>query len=148
MFWLVAPEHSSPTLEDITQLQATKVIMPESSKYCQICDISVNSELHMRLHLTGAKHTKKLRQLGEPPYTEVPDTLSQCIMKESTKHQPPKKVSISENNTSKVDYSVFRTPSGQYYCNVCNLSVTSEVMLSQHMSSKKHIKTIAASKKK
>lgn len=119
----------------------------DPSKYCQICDISVTSEMHMRLHLTGAKHSKKLRQLGEPPYTEALDTISQCIIEDTIK-PTPKKILNCDNGISKVDYSVFRTPSGQYYCNICNLSVTSEVMLAQHMISKKHLKTSAASKKR
>lgn len=122
----------------------------DPSKYCKLCDISVTSEMHMRLHLAGAKHAKKLRQLGEPPYTEEPHTLSQCILDESILVRPKAKPIVNVNanvfdggaaTVPAIDYSVFRTPSGQYYCQVCDLSVTSEVTLSQHFASKRHLKT-------
>lgn len=108
------------------------------TKYCKMCDISVTSEMHMRLHLAGAKHAKKLRQLGEPPYTEELHTLSQCILDDAPAKRP-KTTTPQEGST--MDFSVFRTPSGQFYCQVCDLSVTSEVTLSQHFASKRHIKT-------
>lgn len=127
------------------QLVATSSSV-DPAKYCNLCDISVNSELHMRLHLAGAKHAKKLRQLGEPPYTEEPHTLSQCILDESILGRPKLKVIVNAVDSVApaaplIDYSVFRTPSGQYYCQKCNLSVTSEVTLSQHFASKRHLKT-------
>lgn len=136
-----------PTIEPIPNVQGDGVA--DLSKYCEICDISVTSEMHMRLHLNGAKHAKKLRQLGEPPHTDAPDTLSQCIMNEptTTKTKRPKHMAPVENPAS-TDFSVFRTPSGQYYCQVCDLSVASELTLSQHFSSKRHIRTMSLSKRK
>lgn len=136
-----APE---PIIVPQIQMDATAA---DLSKYCDVCDISVTSEMHMRLHLNGAKHAKKLRQLGEPPHTDGPDTLSQCIMNESTTTKRPKHNPIGEN-MGNTDFSVFRTPSGQYYCQVCDLSVTSEVTLSQHFNSKRHIRTMSMSKRK
>lgn len=124
--------------KEIAHLQTLQAAPADLTKYCEICDISVTSEMHMRLHLSGAKHAKKLRQLGEPPYTEVPHTLSQCIIEEPSIKRP--KNTIAPDGST-VDYSVFRTPSGQYYCQVCDLSVTSEMSLSQHFASKRHIKT-------
>lgn len=120
----------------------------ETGKYCKICDISVTSEMHMRLHLTGAKHAKKLRQLGEPPYTESPDTLSQSLNNDRFFSKVYKNLLVDDGNGFKADYSVFRTPSGQYYCQVCDTTATSELMLSQHFGSKKHLKTAAAAKRK
>lgn len=136
----------------MSELQSTATASQsvDPSKYCKLCDISVTSEMHMRLHLAGAKHAKKLRQLGEPPYTEEPPhTLSQCILDGSIQNRPKMKAITNGNATEHsvgattplIDYSVFRTPSGQYYCQVCDLSVTSEVTLSQHFASKRHLKT-------
>lgn len=154
-------ETSLPQSEVILELQpATASQVLDPAKYCKLCDISVTSEMHMRLHLAGAKHAKKLRQLGEPPYSEEPHTISQCIQEESIPIRPKMKVQVNLNanthvnasangnatdcastTTPIIDYSVFRTPSGQYYCQVCDLSVTSEVTLSQHFASKRHLKT-------
>ena len=36
------------------------------------------------------------------------------------------------------EMSIYRTPSGQFYCSPCNLSVNSESQFVQHRSSKKH----------
>lgn len=124
---------------EVAHIQTVKVPAIDASKYCEICDISVTSEMHMRLHLAGARHAKKLRQLGEPPYSEAPHTLSQCIMEDPPKIRP--KCNATESGASSIDFSVFRTPSGQYYCQVCDLSVTSEITLSQHFASKRHLKT-------
>lgn len=143
-----ASETSSVQSDVIPLHQVTASPSVDPAKYCKLCDISVTSEMHMRLHLAGAKHAKKLRQLGEPPYTEKPDTLSQCILDESILVRSKNKTNINANAVDSVaaaapliDYSVFRTPSGQYYCQVCDLSVTSEITLSQHFSSKRHLKT-------
>lgn len=138
-----------------SHLQIVNASTDESGKYCKLCDISVTSEMHMRLHLVGAKHAKKLRQLGEPPYADVPHTLSQCILEETTAKRPKHINTVTANavvassaavasdgGANAVDYSVFRTPSGQYYCQMCDLSVTSEVTLAQHFASKRHIKSI------
>lgn len=130
------------TPDEIAVLKAMKEVAREPGKYCEICDISVNMESHMRLHLAGAKHAKRLRQLGEPPYEEPNAMISQCLDMTPIPKRP------KTENVSGFDYSVFRTPSGQYYCNVCNLSVTSEVMLAQHMASKKHMKTMATPRRK
>lgn len=139
------PTITSPTSDEMVKLQSLKAPAIELSKYCKLCDISVTSAMHMRLHLAGAKHAKKLRQLGEPPYTELSHTISQCISDESitcSKNVVPIDAIDHSARSSSVDFSVFRTPSGQYYCKVCDLSVTSEVTLSQHFASKRHMKTI------
>ncbi|XP_031622680.1 zinc finger protein 346-like [Contarinia nasturtii] len=132
------------SVDEIAHLKNLNTSSVDVSKYCNLCDIFVTSEMHMHLHLAGAKHAKKLRQLALPPYSEVSHTLSQCILDGS--NQSP---SINSNademlasGSSSVDYSVFRTPSGQYYCQCCDLSVSSEVCLSQHFSSKRHMKTV------
>lgn len=39
---------------------------------------------------------------------------------------------------AKKDYSIYRTPSGNFYCALCNLSVNSENQFVQHMASRKH----------
>lgn len=112
------------------------------SRYCEVCNVSVNSDIHLQLHLNGSRHSKKLRQIGAPPYAPPNDTLSHCFML-NYEHM------LNGNRKSKeIDYSEYRTPSGQYYCKVCNIALLSEVLLSQHFGSKKHIKTAAAAKAK
>lgn len=130
------------TNEELAKLESSSVTAkPAINRHCEICDVSVTSDVHMQLHLNGAKHAKKLRQLGAPPYTPVQDTLSQCFMANYEQNQ-------NKKSSKSIDYSVYRTPSGQYYCLVCNITVTSEVLLDQHFGSKKHLRTASLAKKK
>lgn len=137
----------------------------DPNKYCEICNISVTSEIHMKLHLNGQKHAKKLRLLGAPPHADKDDTVSQSLMSPPPPSTQPILAGSKNKNKSsddgyadamstaayanqKCDYSVYRTPSGQYYCQVCDITVVSEVLLSQHFNSKKHYRNVASSKKK
>lgn len=47
---------------------------------------------------------------------------------------------ISSPQPERKSTSICRTPSGQYYCQVCNLSLNSEVQFLQHLESKRHLK--------
>lgn len=94
---------------------------------CYICNVCVTSEQQMVIHKNGAKHKKKLKLLEAPSKVEVPN--SNSILS-----------SLSSTTVSKTDLSVFRTPSGFYYCNPCNLTLNSEVQFKQHLDSKKHKK--------
>ena len=48
------------------------------------------------------------------------------------------KTKAQGNLSKRTDYSAFRTPSGQYYCAACNLSLNSDSQFGQHQTSKKH----------
>ena len=37
-----------------------------------------------------------------------------------------------------LDFSMYRTPSGKYYCSACNMTLNSDVQFAQHIESKKH----------
>lgn len=89
---------------------------------CDLCGVSANRQDQLETHKRGARHLRMLRLNGLP----VPE-------------------SVSENETSPsvpvpgpIDYSIYRTPSGQYYCAPCNLSLNSESTFAQHVESKKH----------
>lgn len=36
-----------------------------TNRYCEVCDISVTSDQQMETHITGQKHQKKCKQIGE-----------------------------------------------------------------------------------
>ena len=138
------PETSDVVTEDTTaarpetEFPAIPTIPPavDSKKFCEICSISVTSEQHMRLHLNGAKHAKKLKTLDLPPYSE--NVSENTIL---TSLMPSCHTSRAwSGSPSKRDYSVFRTPSGQYYCPCCNVTLPNENLIEQHFNSKKHLK--------
>ncbi|XP_063695494.1 zinc finger protein 385C-like isoform X2 [Culicoides brevitarsis] len=84
-----------------------------SGRYCEICDISVTSDQQMETHISGQKHQKKCKQIG---------------------------ITTELSPRSRSDFSSCRTPSGQYYCISCDMTVATEALYSSHIQSKKHIK--------
>lgn len=44
-----------------------------------------------------------------------------------------------------LDYSIYRTPTGSYYCKTCNITLSTELMFVQHLGSKKHSKNVKIS---
>lgn len=51
--------------------------------------------------------------------------------------------SVMNQKDATKDLSVFRTPSGYFYCKLCNLSLNSEIQFKQHLNSKNHAKKLA-----
>lgn len=48
---------------------------------------------------------------------------------------------VNESKCAK-DLSVFRTPSGYFYCKLCNMSLNSSAQFTQHLNSKNHAKKV------
>lgn len=87
---------------------------------CDLCGVSANRQDQLETHKRGARHLRMLRLNGLP----VPEPVSENDATPST--------------PGPIDYSIYRTPSGQYYCAPCNLSLNSESTFAQHVESKKH----------
>ncbi|XP_012139536.2 zinc finger protein 346 [Megachile rotundata] len=87
---------------------------------CDLCGVSANRQDQLETHKRGARHLRMLRLNGLP----VPEP---GVENETTPATP-----------GPIDYSIYRTPSGQYYCAPCNLSLNSESTFAQHVESKKH----------
>lgn len=87
---------------------------------CDLCGVSANRQDQLETHKRGARHLRMLRLSGLPVPESVADNENAS--------------SVSEP----IDYSIYRTPSGQYYCAPCNLSLNSETTFAQHVESKKH----------
>lgn len=50
---------------------------------------------------------------------------------------------MNKQNDNVKDLSVFRTPSGFFYCKLCNMTVNSEIQFKQHLNSKNHAKKLS-----
>ncbi|KAB0790952.1 hypothetical protein PPYR_02752 [Photinus pyralis] len=98
---------------------------------CYVCNVCVTSEQQLEIHKNGSKHKKKMKLL------EVPQS---PVEAPHPHHDNTILSTLSCPSISKKDLSVFRTPSGFYYCNPCNLTLNSEVQFKQHLDSKKHKK--------
>uniref|UniRef100_A0A1A9VRK9 C2H2-type domain-containing protein n=1 Tax=Glossina austeni TaxID=7395 RepID=A0A1A9VRK9_GLOAU len=124
---------------------------PDNLLFCSMCSVSVTSALQMAMHLNGIKHKKKLQKTGGE---------STKVANESNTDQPATTCfQLQENVLSTVlqadstttdpsDLSMYRTPSGQFYCKVCNTTMTNVPSLQQHLSGKRHLKAQAEEKAK
>ncbi|KYB27100.1 Zinc finger matrin-type protein 3-like Protein [Tribolium castaneum] len=98
---------------------------------CELCNITTTCQEQLESHYNGQKHRKKLKQQA---------------MEGVPVGSPHDSILTSVLTADAGDCSVYRTPSGQYYCQTCNCSSNSEVQFKQHLHSKNHLKK--ASQKK
>lgn len=102
--------------------------------YCAVCNIAVSAKTEMAKHLAGTKHAKKLKASGASPVPPAPewptaagtaagDTIARSVMQKAPAFG---------------DISVYRTPTGKYYCRRCNLTIEDAHTFGQHLQSKKH----------
>ena len=102
--------------------------------FCDVCGINATSQGQLTMHLSGRNHKMKFakKNMHGSDHSGSMNQIQLSIKSEST----------GEYNTKKVpkmkDYSIYRTPSGNFYCALCNLSVNSEHQFVQHMASRKH----------
>ncbi|KAH8386393.1 hypothetical protein KR093_000215 [Drosophila rubida] len=91
---------------------------------CRICQISVTSASQIKMHMDGAKHQKNLRkqQLEE-----------EQLPAEGSPSSAPRVLADG-------DLTMYRTPSGSYYCKMCNKAMNHISILQQHLLGKKHLK--------
>lgn len=137
-----------------TQIQE-KPVTPKNvntsdpNRYCSLCNISVTSDLQMQTHLNGAKHRKNSAKSGiirnSPPPTPVNNSWP------SPPHGKNKVETIADcynedPKTRRNEFSIFRTPSGQYYCHHCNVTSPNEPQFALHVQSKAHAKSIKVKK--
>ena len=115
---------------------------PMAKYFCSICNVNATSQSQLDLHLNGRNHKLRSSKLKItdpyggiqiiPPHPALPVKIQQDV-------KPPK---------PKKDLSIYRTPSGQFYCAQCNCCVNSENQFVQHCASKKHKLKESSSKSK
>lgn len=112
---------------------------------CTVCNISVSAQSEMQKHLEGKQHAKKLRAAGgvggggaaTAGATQAPigGTVAAAA------------AAAPSSSSAASDHSANRTPSGQYYCKPCNLTLATEHLFGQHVGSKKHTRAAVAAAK-
>ncbi|XP_037076071.1 zinc finger matrin-type protein 3-like [Pollicipes pollicipes] len=112
-----------------------------SKFFCHICNVSATCQLQLDTHINGSKHKLQARKLGlplpEPPPVEPTAAGEQAAQDETTSAtEPPAK-------RPHKDFSIYKTPSGKFYCLPCNLTMNSETQFAQHFESKKHKSEVA-----
>ncbi|ETN57747.1 hypothetical protein AND_010673 [Anopheles darlingi] len=120
------PPAGTTTLEQEIRKKEGLDCVDETGTFCLICETSVTSRSEMLMHIKGAKHIKKARTMGVMVRT-TPFNPSDTILKSATKP-----------TVRQTDWSLFRMPSGKFYCKTCNLIVADEKLFGQHWYGKKH----------
>jgi len=163
--WERAPpeEHQeTPTPAPTPSLPSTSLgskVANEHNFYCQLCKVGAPSQTQMDMHLNGKNHKAKMkRSMGGVENGDLTEIQKRVNLKESimavvtkratpvplgkakTKMKPktvvPTAAPFPPQQTD--EFSQYRTPSGQYYCGPCNLSLNSTSQFQQHQASKKH----------
>jgi len=107
--------------------------------FCDLCKVGAPSQSQIDMHLNGKNHKSKMkRSMGGVLNNDLETIQKRVQLKDNILSAVSKNRSPGNLVKRKPDYSVYRTPSGQYYCAACNISLNSESQFSQHQVSKKH----------
>ncbi|XP_056016836.1 uncharacterized protein LOC125681162 isoform X2 [Ostrea edulis] len=115
---------------------------------CKMCSVQVTCNEQLQSHLNGAKHKGKLRSL-ERAADSNRGRWGGRGRGRGRGRAGHAGFAVEEHNVVTIqtqqqsrkrgrDYSNFRTPSGSYYCSICNVTVNGENQFAQHMDSRKH----------
>ncbi|XP_068224433.1 zinc finger matrin-type protein 3-like isoform X1 [Palaemon carinicauda] len=98
--------------------------------FCGLCGVSATSKEQLDGHMVGQRHMKNVRATSKKASSSSTG-LADSILASVIKGDEVKK-------TKSKDFSIYRTPSGKYYCAPCDITLNSESQFAQHVESKKH----------
>ncbi|OXB82480.1 UNVERIFIED_CONTAM: hypothetical protein H355_000738 [Colinus virginianus] len=131
-----------------------RVILATENDYCKLCDASFSSPAVAQAHYQGKNHAKRLR-LAEAQNNSFSDA-SELGKRRTRKEGNEYKMMQNRRNTYTVqnstgpyfnprsrqriprDLAMCVTPSGQFYCSMCNAGASEEMEFRQHLESKQH----------
>ncbi|XP_029905685.1 zinc finger matrin-type protein 3 isoform X2 [Myripristis murdjan] len=134
---------------------ATRVILATENDYCKLCDASFSSPAVAQAHYQGKNHAKKLR-LAEAqhnnntmesseaaPRRNRKDGSEYRLVKNRRSPQLPASMPGPYYNPRPRqriprDLAMCVTPSGQFYCSMCNCGAEQESDFRLHLESKQH----------
>uniref|UniRef100_A0A3Q4HYM8 Zinc finger matrin-type protein 3 n=3 Tax=Pseudocrenilabrinae TaxID=318546 RepID=A0A3Q4HYM8_NEOBR len=140
--------------ETAGQTGAPRVILATENDYCKLCDASFSSPAVAQAHYQGKNHAKKLR-LAEAqqnastisnettPRRNRKDGSEYRLVKNRRSPQVPASMPGPYYNPRPRqriprDLAMCVTPSGQFYCSMCNCGAEQETDFRQHLESKQH----------
>uniref|UniRef100_A0A8C2Z9Q0 Zinc finger matrin-type protein 3 n=1 Tax=Cyclopterus lumpus TaxID=8103 RepID=A0A8C2Z9Q0_CYCLU len=130
----------------------TRVILATENDYCKLCDASFSSLAVAQAHYQGKNHAKKLR-LAEAQQNSSSIEAAQrrnrkdgseyTLVKNRRSPQVPASMPGPYYNPRPRqriprDLAMCVTPSGQFYCSMCNCGAEQEADFRQHLESKQH----------
>ncbi|OCT80751.1 hypothetical protein XELAEV_18027565mg [Xenopus laevis] len=115
-----------------------RVILATENDYCKLCDASFSSPVVAQAHYQGKNHAKRLR-LAETPANCFMDS-TECKRKTRKEGNEHKVMAMRRNACARIprDLAMCVTPSGQFYCSMCNAGASEELEFRQHLETKQH----------
>ncbi|KAJ8917301.1 hypothetical protein NQ315_002319 [Exocentrus adspersus] len=99
---------------------------------CEVCNVAATCAEQLEMHYKGQKHNKKLRQIGVNPAGLYPQKAAPADNQGNDAE--------AAKPLDNVNLSVYRTPSGDFYCPLCNITLNSESQFKLHLRGKGHLK--------
>ncbi|XP_077017215.1 zinc finger matrin-type protein 3 isoform X2 [Tamandua tetradactyla] len=131
-----------------------RVILATENDYCKLCDASFSSPAVAQAHYHGKNHAKRLRlaEAQSSSFSESSEVGPRRARKEGNEYKmmPSRRnVYTMQNNSGPYfnprsrqriprDLAMCVTPSGQFYCSMCNVGAGEEMEFRQHLESKQH----------
>ncbi|XP_062716551.1 uncharacterized protein LOC115253715 [Aedes albopictus] len=132
---VVAPVvQPAKTLEAEVRKKESADCVDDSGVFCKVCQIAVTSAAVMETHLKGVKHLKKLKSIGRMP----PPSRNSSSSAKGGCNAETILAALTSPQPAQMDWSLYRMPSGKYYCKTCNCIMADEKLFSQHWYGKKH----------
>ncbi|XP_077574074.1 uncharacterized protein zmat3 isoform X1 [Stigmatopora nigra] len=153
---IISGSNESDTARLASYKGPTRVILATENDYCKLCDASFSSLLVAQAHYQGKNHAKKLRLTEAQQNTNNMDSSSEGSprrnRKEGSEYRLVKNRRIIQLPISMQgpyynprprqriprDLAMCVTPSGQFYCSMCNCGAEQETDFRQHLESKQH----------
>ncbi|XP_044218015.1 zinc finger matrin-type protein 3 [Thunnus albacares] len=135
---------------------ATRVILATENDYCKLCDASFSSPAVAQAHYQGKNHAKKLRLAEAQQNTNNMEGSSEATPRRNRKDGSEYRL-VKNRRSPQLpasmpgpyynprprqriprDLAMCVTPSGQFYCSMCNCGAEQETDFRQHLESKQH----------
>lgn len=119
---------------------------------CEVCKVKLNSLNDFTIHCSGRKHKRQVAGVRAmyPDYRDPADLFGpqQSTALNSISKRPLEEMQASlemeqQAKKSKTDMdskiSIYRTPSGSFYCKNCNITISDRNHFEGHLKSKRHL---------
>ncbi|XP_051966845.1 LOW QUALITY PROTEIN: zinc finger matrin-type protein 3-like [Xyrauchen texanus] len=127
---------------------ASRIILATENDYCKMCDASFSSPAVAQAHYQGKNHAKRLRlaeaqqnatssDLCEPQRWPRKEGYENRLMK-NRRAMPGPYYNPRPRQRIPRDLAMCVTPSGQFYCSMCNSGASEEAEFRLHLESKPH----------
>ncbi|KAL1022469.1 hypothetical protein UPYG_G00028100 [Umbra pygmaea] len=152
---ITTPMESVSPKQPVSLKGASRVILATENDYCKLCDASFSSPAVAQAHYQGKNHAKRLR-LAEAQQSSILIESTECIQRRQRKELneyklvknrripqlPPAIPGPYYNPRPRQriprDLAMCVTPSGQFYCSMCNSGASEEADFRIHLESKQH----------